>query len=87
MTAPSQPAEWLGFAATPTFALMAVFHTIPASGVHHMSCSATTHMAPLGGMAAMYLLMGAFHSPPWLKLAGRWRSSVGHRRARQAVLD
>jgi hypothetical protein len=27
--------------------------------------------SPLAGMGAMYLLMSAFHSPPWLKLIAR----------------
>ena len=34
--------------------------------------------APLGGMAAMYLLMSVFHLPPWLKL-------VVHREALHAA--
>jgi hypothetical protein len=36
-------------------------------------CSAGEHSSPLGGMTAMYLLMSAFHSPPWLKLISRRR--------------
>jgi len=32
-------------------------------------CSAS----PSNGMAAMYLLMSAFHLPPWLKLVSRLR--------------
>jgi len=30
--------------------------------------SAAGHTSPLSGMIPMYLLMSAFHSPPWLKL-------------------
>jgi hypothetical protein len=30
---------------------------------------AGVHASPLSGMAAMYWLMSAFHSAPWLKLA------------------
>jgi hypothetical protein len=36
-------------------------------GPPDMLCSAA-HASPLSGMAAMYLLMSAFHSAPWLKL-------------------
>jgi hypothetical protein len=32
-----------------------------------MLCAAP-HASPLNGMVVMYLLMGAFHLPPWLKL-------------------
>ena len=81
--AASHPAEWLAFAATPTFALMAAFTSIPYGAVHQMSCSGATHLAPLSGMAAMYLLMSAFHSPPWLKLT----SAPSHRRWQPTMLD
>jgi hypothetical protein len=30
-------------------------------------------VSPLSGMAAMYLLMSIFHSPPWLKLISSGR--------------
>ena len=33
-----------------------------------MLCSAAEHTSPLSGMIPMYVLMSAFHSPPWLKL-------------------
>jgi predicted deacylase len=36
-------------------------------GPPDMLCSAA-HASPLSGMAAIYLLMSAFHSAPWLKL-------------------
>jgi hypothetical protein len=29
--------------------------------------------SPLTGMVPMYLLMSAFHLPPWLKLISGWR--------------
>jgi hypothetical protein len=35
-----------------------------------MLCGATSR---LGGMVPMYLLMSAFHLPPWLKLMARYR--------------
>jgi hypothetical protein len=34
-------------------------------------CSAGSDLQPIGGMPAMYLLMSAFHLPPWLKLCAR----------------
>jgi hypothetical protein len=73
----SRLAEWLSFAATPTFALMAALTGILNSGAHQISCSAATHMSPLSGMVPMYALMSAFHFTPWLKLISRWRSAAG----------
>ncbi len=65
-------AGWLACAAAPTFALMAWIAT--NSPVPAPSCSSGHTMPPMGGMAAMYLLMSLFHLPPWLKLA----SGVAH---------
>lgn len=74
---PLHPADWLTFAAAPTFALMAVVTGILDSGAHQMACSAAMHMSPLSGMVLMYVLMSGFHLTPWLKLisrcAKRWR--------------
>jgi hypothetical protein len=56
-------ADWLGLAATPTFAIMALASV--GNGPADILCAATS---PLGGMTAMYVLMSAFHLPPWLKL-------------------
>lgn len=67
----SHLAQWLSFAATPTFALMGALAVIPQSA-HQMSCSAATDVSPLGGMLVMYALMSAFHVAPWLKLISRW---------------
>ena len=67
------PADWLGLAATPTFALMAVLTAILGHGPQDMVCSAAGGAFRLGGMIPMYLLMSAFHSPPWLKLAASRR--------------
>ena len=64
-------ADWLGLAAAPTFAIMALMTGVSGSGQMAMMCSTTQDASPLGGMAAMYLLMSAFHSAPWLKLCGR----------------
>jgi hypothetical protein len=64
-------ADWLSFAAAPTFALMAVVTGIVESGAHRLWCSATMHMSPLTGMVPMYALMSAFHFAPWLRLISR----------------
>ena len=60
-------ADWLGLAAAPTFAMMALLTGI-AGGQPDILCSAAAHMSPLSGMIPMYLLMSAFHSRPWLML-------------------
>lgn len=66
-----RPAEWLGLAAAPTFAAMALANIL-LGGPPDMLCTADG-TSPLSGMTAMYLLMSAFHLPPWLRLAaGRW---------------
>jgi hypothetical protein len=64
-------ADWLCLAAAPTFALMA-FATLTAGGApSDIFCAAAQQASPLHGMALMYLLMSAFHLPPWLKLIRR----------------
>lgn len=64
-------AGWLGLAAMPTFAIMALL-TALLSGPADTLCAAGR--GPLGGMVPMYLLMSAFHSAAWLKLIGEWRA-------------
>jgi hypothetical protein len=59
-------ATWLGLAAAPTFAVMALITAM--GGEPQVVCSAARLASPLGGMVPMYLLMSAFHSGPWLKL-------------------
>jgi hypothetical protein len=61
----------------PTFAVMALLTGLLDRGPMDVLCSAG-HGSPLSGMALMYLLMSAFHSPPWLKLIS------GQRRAFRA---
>ena len=65
---------WLGLAAAPTFAVMALLTSVPGGGADMMS-SAGHGASPLSGMVPMYLLMSAFHSAPWLKLISRRRSA------------
>jgi hypothetical protein len=61
-------ADWLGLAAAPTFAVMALLTDALGGGAPDMLCSAAHGASPLSGMVPMYLLMSAFHLSPWLKL-------------------
>jgi hypothetical protein len=64
-------AGWLAIAASPTFALMALF---AAHDAHRIAlCSSGSNLLPVDGMTAMYLLMSLFHLPPWLKLVSTAR--------------
>jgi hypothetical protein len=69
-------AKWLPFAAAPTFVIMALLTAVFDRGLPQAFCSAAGSPLP-GGMASMYLLMGAFHMVPWLKLVSRRRTSPG----------
>ena len=66
------PADWLGLAATPVFALMALLSGAGKSGPADMLCSAAHGMSPFSGMIPMYALMSAFHATPWVKAARRF---------------
>jgi hypothetical protein len=68
-------AGWLGLAAAPTFAVMALLAWGPG-GDADMMCSAAHGVSPLSGMATMYVLMSAFHAAPWLKLIARRRNAA-----------
>ena len=69
------PAFWLGLAAAPTFALMALWNAFFSDGPD-MFCMMIQGSSPMSGMTVMYLLMSAFHLAPWLKLvAGRGREA------------
>jgi hypothetical protein len=59
----SAAADWLGLAAAPTFAAMALLSAF--GGQTDILCGGAS---PLSGMTAMYLLMTAFHTRPWLTL-------------------
>lgn len=64
---------WLGLAAAPTFSAMALWTGVLGDDQANMLCSITPDASPLSGMVLMYLLMAAFHSPPWLRLMSRRR--------------
>jgi hypothetical protein len=68
-------AGWLGLAAAPTFAIMALLTGV-GGGPPDMLCSAAQDASPLSGMVPMYLLMSAFHSAPWLKLISGRRKAA-----------
>ncbi len=72
-------ADWLSLAAAPTFAIMALLTGVLGGGAMDTLCSAGPGPS-LTGMVPMYLLMSAFHSAPWLKLATRRQS--GSRQSR-----
>ena len=62
-------ADWLGLAAAPAFAAMALMTACLGGGAEPF-CSA--HGSLMSGMVPMYLMMGAVHAGPWLRLiAGR----------------
>lgn len=67
-------ARWLGLAATPTFAIMALLTAVLGEGPD-MLCGAGQGSL-LGGMVPMYLLMGAFHAGAWLKVIAERRGGV-----------
>ena len=68
-------ADWLCLAAAPTFAIMALLAAVPG-GRPDMLCSTAQHGSALSGMVPMYLLMSAFHSAPWVRLASRRRGGA-----------
>jgi hypothetical protein len=68
-------ADWLGLAAAPTFAIMALLTGVLGGGKMAMICGTAQAPSSIGGMVPMYLLMSGFHSAPWLKLIANRRSS------------
>jgi hypothetical protein len=68
--------DCLALAATPTFAVAALLAAL-GGGEPDFLCAALQHASPLGGMVPMYVLMSAFHSPPWLKLMSSRRNPRG----------
>lgn len=67
-------ADWLSYAAAPTFAAMALLTAVLDAGPPSPICSVTRDLWPLSGMASMYLLMSVFHLAPWLKLTRNRRT-------------
>lgn len=67
---PTSAAGWLGLAATPAFAIMALLTATLGPGPADLLCSAAHGGSPLGGMVPMYALMSVFHAAPWLRLLG-----------------
>jgi hypothetical protein len=61
-------ADWLGLAAAPAFAAMALLAGSAGGGPADMLCATLRDVSPLSGMVPMYALMSAFHLAPWLKL-------------------
>jgi hypothetical protein len=70
-TSKTGAAYLLSLAAAPTFAVMALASALHDGSMPAMLCGADA--SPFTGMVAMYLLMTAFHLPPWLPLVTRWR--------------
>lgn len=72
-------AGWLSLAAAPTFAAMALVSAVSPGDPMAMRCMMTaSYASPLTGMAAMYVLMSAFHLAPWIGLlAGRRGETAG----------
>lgn len=62
--------NWLGLAASPTFATLALWTLAFGDREAAMICSGGQG-GPISGMALMYLLMAAFHLPCWLRLVAR----------------
>jgi hypothetical protein len=52
---------------------MALLTATLGSGAPDMLCSAMHQASSFGGMVPMYLLMSAFHLPPWLRFVSRQR--------------
>jgi len=65
-------ADWLCLAAAPAFAIMALTTAALGGGPPDLLC-AVQDSSRLGGMIPMYLLMSAFHLPPWLRLLSKRR--------------
>ena len=63
--AASCAASWLGLAAAPTFAAMALWSVVFGSPAD--ICAGIQGESPLGGMTLMYALMSVFHVAAWLR--------------------
>lgn len=72
LAAPVVAAHLVSLAAAPTFATMALL-TAASDRAHEVTGSTAHDASPLGGMVLMYVLMGVFHTAPWLKRFSRGR--------------
>ncbi|MGD1877934.1 MAG: hypothetical protein ACFB13_10570 [Kiloniellaceae bacterium] len=61
-------AAWLGYAAAPAFAAMALLTALRGDAGADTLCLTSRDAWPLNGMTTMYLLMSLFHAAPWLTL-------------------
>jgi hypothetical protein len=66
-------ADWLGLAAAPAFATMALITACLGGGMEPL-CSALGQGSLMSGMIPMYLIMSAIHVGPWLRLIAGWRN-------------
>lgn len=74
-------ATWLGFAASPTFALMA---WVSATDIQATICASGPDSLPIGGMPFMYLLMSVFYLSAWLRfISALSRSAQAAKQARE----
>ncbi|WP_332700226.1 hypothetical protein [Bosea sp. (in: a-proteobacteria)] len=78
-------ADWLGLAAAPTFATMALLTLVFENGTPAVLCATMPGAVPMNGMAAMYLLMSLFHLAPWLRLVAGRRGSARGRRSQAGI--
>jgi hypothetical protein len=70
-------AQWLRFAAAPTFTIMALLTVVLDNSLPNTFCKAAGSSWP-GGMAPMYLLMAVLHLAPWLRLISRRGTAARH---------
>lgn len=61
----STAVRWLGLAASPTFALLALVTAVDPA---RPALCGGAGIVPIDAMTAMYVLMSLFHLPPWFGL-------------------